>query len=58
MKRVQGYYVAVYRGKGRYGSIAWYATRAEAEAEVARILRLGAWSGMPPIVEPRIVGDL
>jgi hypothetical protein len=48
MKRI-GYFVETYGG-GRYGSVAFYGNRAEAEAEVARIMMLGAWSGMPPRV--------
>lgn len=44
---MNGYYVETFGG-GRYTSIAWYPTLAEAEKEVARILMIGAWSGMPP----------
>lgn len=46
-----GYYVMKYGG-GRYGSVAWASTRAEAQREVDRIKMTGAWSGMPPKVEP------
>jgi len=48
--RNSGYCVMKWGG-GRYTSVAWYLRRDEAEAEVARILRAGAWSGMPPKVE-------
>ncbi len=39
-------------GGGRYTSVAWYPTHAEAQAECDRIKRAGSWSGMPPKVEP------
>lgn len=45
-----GYYVMKWVG-GRYGSVAWYAMRSEAEAEVKRIKDKGAWYGMPPKIE-------
>lgn len=45
-----GFYVMKWGG-GRYTSVAWYATREEAEREVARIEMTGAWSGRPPKVE-------
>jgi hypothetical protein len=45
----EGYYVMTYGG-GRYQSIGWYKTKQEADNEVARIMRAGAWSGKPPIV--------
>lgn len=54
MRHVTGWYVMGYCGDGRYVSKAWYKTRAEAEAEVARIRMVGAWRGMPPIIEPSI----
>jgi hypothetical protein len=44
-------YVMKYGG-GRYTSVAWYPTHAEAQAECDRIKRAGSWSGMPPKVEP------
>lgn len=47
---MNGFYVMKYGG-GRYGSVAWYATRSEAEAEVKRIMQKGAWYGMPPKIE-------
>jgi hypothetical protein len=50
-RQITGYYVETYGG-GRYGSIAWTKSKAEAEKEVQRILRVGAWSGMPPRVTP------
>lgn len=31
---------------------AWYLRREDADSEVARLLMLGAWSGMPPRVTP------
>lgn len=43
-------YVMTYGG-GRYGSVAWFKTQAEAQKECDRIKRVGAWSGMPPKVE-------
>jgi hypothetical protein len=46
----RGYHVMTWGG-GRYTSIGWYATRQEAEREVARIKASGRWSGMPPKVE-------
>ena len=46
-----GYYVMKYSG-GRYGSVGFYGTKSEAAREVARIKTAGAWSGMPPKVEP------
>ena len=46
----KGYYVMTFGG-GRYGSIAWYPTKEQAEKEVARIKMTGAWSGMPPKIE-------
>lgn len=46
-----GFFVMKYGG-GKYQSVGWYATRAEAEAEVKRIMQIGAWSGMPPKIEP------
>ncbi len=44
-------YVMTYGG-GRYTSVAWYPTQEQADAERLRILRVGAWSGAPPKVEP------
>jgi len=49
--RQEGFYVMTYGG-GRYTSVAWFPTREEAQAEVDRIKMRGAWSGMPPKVEP------
>lgn len=43
-------YVMTYGG-GRYTSVAWFKTQAEAQKECERIKRVGAWSGMPPKVE-------
>jgi len=48
---VDGYHVMKWLG-GRYGSIAWFHNQTEANKEVQRILMLGAWSGMPPTVQP------
>ena len=45
-----GYYVMTWGG-GRYTSVGWYGTKAEAEAEVKRLKDRGAWSGRPPKVE-------
>lgn len=45
-----GYYVLKYSG-GRYGAVAWFKTEDEAQQEVLRIKRAGAWSGMPPKIE-------
>ena len=44
-------YLMTYGG-GRYTSVAWFCAPADAERERLRILRSGAWSGMPPKVEP------
>lgn len=45
-----GFYV-MKRGGGRWTSVAWYVKREEAEREVARIIAVGAWQGMPPRIE-------
>jgi hypothetical protein len=37
---------------GRHTSRSWHATREEAERERERILRAGAWSHVPPRIEP------
>ena len=50
-RHITGYYVETYGG-GRYTSIAWFNHKDAAEKEVRRILRVGAWSGMPPRVTP------
>jgi len=42
-----GYYVM-----GNHTSRSWHSTWAEAEAERQRILMIGAWSGLPPRVQP------
>lgn len=47
---MSGYYVMTFGG-GRYTSVAWFLRREEAEAERDRILRVGAWHGMPPKVQ-------
>ena len=36
----------------RYGSVAWFATREEAQKLVDWYLMTGYWQGMPPYVEP------
>jgi hypothetical protein len=46
-----GFYVMKYGG-GRYTSVAWYGKKIDAEKEVARILLVNAWAGMPPKIEP------
>lgn len=46
----RGYHVMTWGG-GRYTSIGWFATRQEAEREVARIKMSGRWSSMPPKIE-------
>lgn len=45
----EGYYVEIYGG-GRYGTVAHYATKKEAEEHVEKIKMSGRWSGMPPRV--------
>lgn len=47
-----GYYVATWGG-GVYTSVAWYATRPEAERHVASLKARGLWSGKPPKVVGR-----
>lgn len=47
---VHGYYVMRYGG-GRYTSVSYHATRAQAQAEVDRIMSAGSWSGKPPKIE-------
>jgi hypothetical protein len=49
--KITGYYVMKYGG-GRYTSVGFYGTKAEADREVARIKLVGAWHGMPPKIEP------
>jgi hypothetical protein len=52
MKIVTGWYVCKWTGSaGRYTIVAWFRDRADAEAEVWRIRKIGAWSGMPPVIE-------
>jgi len=46
----EGYYVMKWGG-GRYTSVAWYASRVDAQREVDRIVLVGAWSGKVPYVE-------
>jgi len=46
----RGYHVMKWGG-GTYTSVGWFSTRQEAENEVDRIKRSGAWSGMPPKIE-------
>lgn len=46
----EGYYVMKWGG-GRYTSVAWYATKVEAQKEVDHIKMVGAWRGMPPKIE-------
>jgi hypothetical protein len=48
--KATGWYVMTWGG-GRYGSVAWYATREVAQGEVDRRMMGGAWQGMPPKVE-------
>jgi hypothetical protein len=43
-------YVMKYGG-GRYTSVAWYPTHAEAQKHCDQLIRNGQWSGMPPRVE-------
>lgn len=47
---MKGFYVMSWGG-GRYTSVAWYARREDADAEVKRRLVSGSWSGKPPRVE-------
>lgn len=47
---MSGFYVLQY-GAERYTSIAWYATKHEAESHVRRLKDAGAWQGMPPKIE-------
>ena len=42
-----GFYVM-----GAHTSLSWHSTREEAERERDRLLMWGAWSGIPPRVEP------
>lgn len=46
----EGYYVMRWGG-GRYTSVGWYLTKAEAQKEVDRIIMIGAWSGKKPKIE-------
>ena len=46
---IGGYYVET-RGAERWQSVAWYVTRVQADEERERIMRRGAWGGMPPRV--------
>jgi hypothetical protein len=46
----KGFYVMKWGG-GTYTSVGWFSTRREAENEVERIKRSGAWSGMPVKIE-------
>ena len=48
---MSGYYVMTWGG-GRWTSVAWYAKREEATAEVERRIKNGSWAGEPPRVEP------
>jgi hypothetical protein len=51
-----GWHVETF-GAGRYCSIAWFARREDADEERARIVMVGAWSGMPPRITPgRLTG--
>jgi len=43
----KGYYIMQY-GAERYTSVAWYATKQEAQKELDRMLTVGAWRGLPP----------
>lgn len=45
-----GFYVMTWGG-GRYTSVSWHSTREEADREVARLILVGSWRGMPPKVE-------
>lgn len=45
-----GYYLLTWGGD-RYTSIMWTLSREEAEAAQDRLLKIGAWRGMPPVVE-------
>ena len=47
---VHGYYVMKWGG-GRYTSVSYHYTKAQAQAEVNRIMKVGSWSGMPPKIE-------
>ena len=51
----EGYYVMKYGG-GRYTSVAWYPTKAEAQKEVDHIMMIGAWSGKEPKIEKHVEG--
>lgn len=51
----EGYYVMKWGG-GRYTSVAWFPTKADAQREVDRIKMVGAWSGMPPKIESSLKG--
>lgn len=44
-----GWYVETW-GAGRYGSVAFAGKRADADAEVRRMVERGAWHGMRPRV--------
>jgi hypothetical protein len=46
----KGFYVMKWGG-GTYTSVGWFSTRREAENEVERIKRSGAWRGMPVKIE-------
>jgi hypothetical protein len=49
MNKDTGYCVETFGG-GRYTSVAWFKTRAEAENLVSKIKAAGQWSGAPPRV--------
>lgn len=46
---MSGFYVM--KWGDRYGSVAWYPTRKEAQRLVDWYLMTGYWQGMPPYVE-------
>ena len=48
---MSGFFVMKWGGSG-YGSVAWFATRKEAQKLVDWYLMTGYWQGMPPYVEP------
>ena len=47
---VHGYYVMKWGG-GQYTSVSYHYTKAQAQAEVNRIMEIGSWSGKPPKIE-------
>jgi hypothetical protein len=50
MRIVTGWYVCEWIPQlGHYMRTRWFATRAEAEAEVSRLQDVGEWDGMPMI---------